>query len=643
MKERRSKRSAFLGVLLPMLVLIGIGAFFAYVNGRRTFSMPEVCPKDGVVDIRDVPVEKEVYHLVNRWAFYGDKLLGPEDFADENNMPEETPYEESHPHLGTYRLKILAKPDMYLALCSFSIDYSTRIFVNGTEVRALGVVSEDPEKTQHQSRYMTIPLYTGDGEVEIIYQYANFMHNEGGFIQATTISSAEKIDEYVRGITIYSLFVGCGLLFIAFYFMVYAVYQRSFEYTSLAICCILISFRNSYFVYDYLVRPTFPFILQYRLFILTVSLIPCMIMFLPAAFFPKVIGKKAVAAFSAVVAVLAALHFVLKTQDLVALCHISYYISIACACAIIARFVWYAIKRKRPNASELLTLAVLLALYLLMLWEGINTGSNSIVAHFGVTPFGMLMCIFGLSISTNRKIRIQAELLAEEQKKNELLGQANEMNRSFLQTVAHELRTPLSVISGYAQLTEIQIQKGKLSPQMPERLQTIRSEADRLGAMVANLMSYTYGEVSKAELHMVDPQELLHNAALIAEPVCAKKGNQLVTACDTKDMIHGNFELLLQVLINLIVNASRHTENGEVRVEAHDDGRFTAFSVTDTGTGIDPKAVEHIFERGYTTDGGSGLGLAICLDTVRMHGGEMTLVSTGEDGTTFRFTIPKEA
>ena len=185
--------------------------------------------------------------------------------------------------------------------------------------------------------------------------------------------------------------------------------------------------------------------------------------------------------------------------------------------------------------------------------------------------------------------------------------------------MAHELRTPLSVISGYAQLTEMQIQKGKLSPQTPERLQTIRSEADRLGAMVANLMAYTYGNARDAELHMVDPKELLHNAALIAEPVCEKKNNRLVTACETACMLHGNFELLLQVLINMIVTASRHT-----------------------GTGIAPDVAEHIFERGYTTDGGNGLGLAICMDTVHMHGGDMTLAATGPGGTTFRFTIPKE-
>ena len=61
---------------------------------------------------------------------------------------------------------------------------------------------------------------------------------------------------------------------------------------------------------------------------------------------------------------------------------------------------------------------------------------------------------------------------------------------------------------------------------------------------------------------------------------------------------------------------------------------------TDTGSGISPEAVPHIFEKGYTTDEGSGLGLAICKETVELHGGTLELVSTGSEGTTFSFTVP---
>ncbi len=630
-------------VVLTLLVLAGIGLVYVYVSGRMSRSMPEVKPVDGVLDIRDVAVEDEIYHLVNDWDYYPGSLYWPKDFADPDNQPEKETGKNRSDHLGTHRLRILAKPNEYLALASYSIDYSMRVFVDGKEVRNVGYVSDDPDKVVHGGRYITIPIFTGeDGEVEIIYQYANFMHNDGGFIQATVISSPEHVDNYERGRVLFSMFTGGGLLLFAFYFLLYSAYQRSREYGILSLCSVLIAFRNAHFVSQYLYPEGFDFILNYRIFILAVSMIPTMAVYLPAAYFPNVIRRSAERVFFGVCLVMVVLHFTLPTQQLVLLCHISYYICSTCAVIVLVRFVWYGFRVERFSRSDIFTLLILLALFLVMIYEGIHTSDNSVVAHFGMTPFSFLVCLLGLSLITNHKIQQRMEMLAEEQRKNAVLGQINTMNRDFLQTVAHELRTPLSVISGYAQLTEMQIEKGKLSPQTPERLHTIRSEADRLGAMVANLMAYTYGEVNEAELHMVDPKELLHNASSVAEPICGKKGNQLETVCETDCMLHGNFELLLQVLINLIVNASRHTDNGKVSVVVRDAGEKAEFTVSDTGTGIAEEAVSHIFERGYTTDGGNGLGLAICLDTVRMHGGEMSLASTGPEGTTFRFTIPKE-
>ena len=140
----------------------------------------------------------------------------------------------------------------------------------------------------------------------------------------------------------------------------------------------------------------------------------------------------------------------------------------------------------------------------------------------------------------------------------------------------------------------------------------------------------------------VDIGELFRSAAAIMTPVCAKKDNALTVKNECPFMIHGNAELLLQVLINLIVNASRHTEAGRITVEAAAAEGFAAITVSDNGEGIAPDAVPHIFERGYSTDESRGLGLAICADTVRLHGGALELSSTGPEGTVFRFTVPKE-
>ena len=227
--------------------------------------------------------------------------------------------------------------------------------------------------------------------------------------------------------------------------------------------------------------------------------------------------------------------------------------------------------------------------------------------------------------------------------RNELLLQMNATNNDFLRTVAHELKTPLTVISGYAQLMEHQLERGPLSEKAPERLKTIQSEADCLAEMVSQLMDYTYGQAKDAEMTAVDIDELFRSASAIMTPVCAKKNNPLTVHNGSASNIHGNAELLLPVLINLIVNASRHTEAGQITVEAKDIIGFVEITVSDNGEGIAPEVVPHIFEKGYSTDDSRGLGLAICMDTVRLHGGSLELAETGPEGTSFRFTVPKEA
>ena len=253
----------------------------------------------------------------------------------------------------------------------------------------------------------------------------------------------------------------------------------------------------------------------------------------------------------------------------------------------------------------------------------------------------MLVCILLLAIVNNEKISRQMAQLREARQRNELLLQINATNNDFLRTVAHELKTPLTVISGYAQLIERQMKRDQLSEKTPERLETIHSEADRLAEMVSQLMDYTYGKAKTAEMTAVKIDDLFRSASAIMTPVCEKKQNVLTFQNDSASHIHGNAELLLQVLINLIVNASRHTDGGQITVAAKDNGDQVEITVTDTGSGIAPEAEPHIFEKGYSTDDGRGLGLAICADTVRLHGGELSLASTSPEGSVFRFIVPE--
>ncbi len=627
----------------PLLVLLLLSGFLLACRGRVQTEFPVLEPQNGVVDAREVDFTDGVYHIVNRWDYWPGQLLTPDELSAPD-APQKGDAASRDNTLGTWRLELLAEPETYLTLCSFSIDYGTRVFVDGREVRNIGYVSDDPAEAVPMMRYMTLPLYSGaDGRIEIVYQYANFIHRDGGFIQNTLISTPENIDEYQRGLTFWSLLLGSGLMFYAFYFLLGAAFQKSREYAALALCCVVIALRNHFFFGEYLLGAGYDFILHYRLTILDASLIAASALILFWAFFPQVgvRSRRAAAVSAAVFALLLACHFLLNTKLLLPLCIFCCSASVLVFIVFVFRFVRH-LRRQRLTALDTLTVAAIALFVGTLIWEGLNEGSNSMVNHFGVSPLAMVVCILILNVVINTRLMTQEALLRETQQRNELLGQVNEMNRDFLRTVAHELKTPLTVISGYAQLMKRQMDKNVLPDNAPQRLEIIRQESDRLAEIVTRLMDYTYGSSREAELTAVDVSALLESAGAVLRPVCEKRGNALTLADESRCRVHGNFELLLQVLINLVVNASRHTENSVIAVETADAGDAVVFRVRDNGHGIAPEAVPHIFERGFTTTEGQGLGLAICSDTVALHGGTLELESTGAQGSCFRFTVPKE-
>ena len=219
-----------------------------------------------MLDTRSAVFNADIYHILNHWDYYPGRLYTPDDFADPSTAQEKDNDAPLNVNKGTWRLRILAKPDTYLSLCSFSIDYSTRIFVNGKEVRNIGFVSDDPPQAVPKTRYVTLPLYFGDsGEIEIIYQYANFIHNDGGFIQNTLISTPENIDEYQRSLFLNAMVVSGGLMMLFFYFLLCAAFQKNREYAALAACCLVIALRNQFFFGQHLLPASSSFFIEYRL------------------------------------------------------------------------------------------------------------------------------------------------------------------------------------------------------------------------------------------------------------------------------------------------------------------------------------------------------------------------------------------
>lgn len=225
------------------------------------------------------------------------------------------------------------------------------------------------------------------------------------------------------------------------------------------------------------------------------------------------------------------------------------------------------------------------------------------------------------------------------------LEEARRREREFLENVSHELRTPVTAIRGYTEAIE-----DEASPPAPA-LAIIREEANRLERMIGDVMNLARLGAGEYALALTDTDAVeVARAALAATSVTPAAGVATAVAASAPVPIRTDPDRLRQVLVNLIENAVRVTTTGSVEVRVGPGADGGAFiEVVDTGPGIAPTDLPHVFERQYLWHAsradrpvGTGLGLAVVRGLVDALGGTIEVASS-PGGTTFRLKIPNRA
>jgi signal transduction histidine kinase len=229
----------------------------------------------------------------------------------------------------------------------------------------------------------------------------------------------------------------------------------------------------------------------------------------------------------------------------------------------------------------------------------------------------------------------------------EKLAQVEGMRRQLIADVSHELRTPLTAIKGSME----GLIDGVL-PAEPETYREIHQEADRLARLVDDLQELSRVEAGAYELefHPTELGGLVQSTLKRLAPQAEAKHIRLVqTLPSGLPLVQADGRRVVQVLTNLVANAVQYTpEDGEVTIAAERIDNEVLVSVSDTGIGIPPEHLAHLFTRFYRVDksrsrqsgGGSGIGLAIARHLVEAHGGTIRAESAGAGkGSRFSFTL----
>lgn len=610
--------------------------------------------KDGVYDLRDTKFDKKCAVIQYSALYYPNQYLlpdriggaAPSVYDDETGMPADyitQRFTLLMPETRTYRIQTFAP--------------SVRLYVNGKLYAQNGDPGTTWRNTQTAERNLSVYATPVDGKIEIVAHTAvfNFYDDRATrlafwvTLPETQYNFAWDESRYVY--LIIGTLLGSSVLLLLMFF----ARRNMTQYLWFSLACLAIGLRyGGIGQYDELSR-LFPFVSGNLSFVFERMGFPLATAFLMLYLhkvFPKVFDgwfKHAVVGLSLLYALLVA-----TIDPRIHTWLLQYYqwVLHASTVWILVRLIRYLRKPTPEQSVALYGILVYLAGTIYDFLRYNNFDNLWGLPKINATETAMVVCYFAqmlsLFIGNNRAVDSakEAERLAAEEARQ--LEKIDQIKTEFLANISHELKTPLTVISGTAQESE---KNAKGDPETMRSMRLIASEADRLGLLVSQVLDVTRIDENRMRLE-IRPCSLagmIQDTLSAYYPVFSKNNNRLTIARSPADPIAlCDSARVSQVLVNLISNAARHTRDGSIEVSFAETEAFAQVTVSDTGDGISPEGMSRLFERYQTADNatapsreaGTGLGLYISKHIVEAHGGSIEVESKPGEGTAVRFTLP---
>jgi len=608
--------------------------------------------KNGVADLRQINVDDKPLALKGRWSFAWKKLLTPGDTVVFSNFIE-FPSLWNNALVGGERLSsagyasygltiFLPRDHLPLALYAPEVYSSFRLYVNGAVLAANGVPGSSKKNYMPQWSAVTVSLPEHTDTLRLILQVANFSHAKGGTnINIEIGNSKAMFLRRDRNIASDFLLAGCIFMGGLFFLGLYLFGTRDKATLYFALFCMLYSYRfvGSSVYALHALYPNFSWETAIRCEYL--SLFVSILLFIQYVrnLYPGDIYKPAMNLLSCICISVSVLPILtpsaIFTQVIDPFLILMFFCIVYLMCVFIKAFI-----RKRIAAGyALVSIAVIMIVQFIINLEyfGMVMPSRPLlfVGYISFFFFQSMVLSFRFAHALN---------LAKKEAEQGLVAKSE-----FLSTMSHEIRTPLNSVIGMSNL----MLRNRPRPDQKEQLDVLQFSAKNLLSIVNDILDYNKIEAGKITFEQIEMNlpEIAGNIVAGAKNAADDKGILVKIHIDTaiSHYVLGDPTRLSQVLHNLVGNAVKFTNEGEVLVELavldkKDDSIDVLFTVKDTGIGIPTDKQQLIFERFTQADsstsrsfGGTGLGLAITQKILSLQESKLQLRSEAGKGSAFFF------
>ena len=633
---------------LPLVLLVG----FSLWAGLAAEHYIEVESVDGVWDLRNFDFTANNARLRGEVEFIPGALITPEEFAGRENeavlgFPPETA------SFATSRVRIFLPDGGYYTFSRISSDFADRIFVNGVWLHDIGAPSNILENVVPFTARVTFTAQGESGVIEIVQQTSSLgIRSRNSLPQDWRVGEYRFYNTVLRADYTVNIVLGCYLALALIFLLLFFILRGYRPNLYFALFCAMWFLRSGvtgsrvFAVH----MPWLPGIPSMRIEYLAMPVAAFLTTAIIRELFPGILHRLFIRTITVTSVVFSGIFIfggVIFINMAMLVCQAVYFLGIL---YVIVRF---AMKLRKPDAAQVIFIVG--AMY--FLYGAVRDFTYYSFVHIlppfddiNMTQIAMLtfafckaIALFMATMKEVEAVKLKERELAVEKTS---LERVNHLKTGLMRTVSHEMRTPLAVMMGFAELSAEDLRKSQDNEKcaIAESLDVIAAEARRMTILLEELSAPMFLREFSMDKREISVENVIRKIAGLYEKVLERKNvNLRLELQDNLPTVYGNDYELRQVMFNLLRNADKHTKNGEIIVsgESREETGELVVTVKDTGAGIPQDLLPRLFTRGVSGEkGGMGFGLAICRDIIEAAGGRIGIGSEPGAGTKVWFTIP---